>query len=222
MKVNYSRDSQRDKVYGAENKAFTRKVPGGADDPPPAVLPTDPLWRITANEMLPEIADVYRYAKWVLRLKRVQAIVIPPDPNADRGTAMAKPYPIAQIGRLRDIANNIVIDSQKGRGASAYSHSNKMTFSKKARKKWIVVHELAHILSPCQVHHHWQFAFMFLMLTRYALGREAERALKHEFKRAKVRYTAPRKTKQLTEGERAILRERLKIARSLRKVKPPQ
>lgn len=213
MSINYARDSQRRKCYDAENAVFG--IRGGAENPE-----ADPLWLIEARTLLPELSDILRYTKWLLRLKRVKRIVVPKDPNAATGCG-SSPWIPAASARLKDIDKKIVVTDKRGGGASAMWWKNEMEFSKRCRRKCDVIHELAHILAPAEVHHHWQFTFIYLLLVRYALGKEAERALRLSFKGRKVKYLPPRKRRELSEAERSALRDRLKIARSLRKVKQP-
>lgn len=58
--------------------------------------------------------------------------------------------------------------------------------------------------------HGWEFCAIFLKLVLYMLGREAHDTVKASFKTHKVRFTKPRKKRELTEEEKDVLRARLK------------
>ena len=89
-----------------------------------------------------------------------------------------------------------------------------------ARQEIVVLHEMAHIIAA-RTHgqyniaaHGWQFCAIFLDLVRFCADREIHDALKASFDEHKVRYKAPRKCKPLSPEQRAVLVERLSVARA--------
>ena len=84
-----------------------------------------------------------------------------------------------------------------------------------ARKEWVILHELAHVIhwrqhgGRYEAGHGWQFCDIYLQLIRYQLGPDAHAALRDAFKANRVKYTKPRKRRQLTEAQRQELRERM-------------
>lgn len=88
-----------------------------------------------------------------------------------------------------------------------------------ARSELILLHELAHALTPnrCAAHG-WEFAKAYLRLVKNRLGSEAEKALKKSFREHKVKFS-PKKKRELTEEQRQILRERMTKARAAKNEK---
>ena len=76
-------------------------------------------------------------------------------------------------------------------------------------------HELSHLLQPSgSAAHGWQFCSIELRLVRHFLGKEAYDKLKAEFKAGRVRFTKPRAKRELTPEQRAVLGERMAVARA--------
>lgn len=86
-----------------------------------------------------------------------------------------------------------------------------------ARKEWVMLHELAHYVTPQRPAHGWQFAANYLLLVQHQLGKEAADALRAKFKFFRVRYTKPRAKRPMTEEQKQVLRERLVKARAARR-----
>jgi len=91
-----------------------------------------------------------------------------------------------------------------------------------ARRRLIVLHELAHIITNIEygtavASHGWQFCETFLKLTLYISGREAHDLLKGKLKAARVRVKEPRKNAPLSEERKAQLRESLARARAVQR-----
>jgi len=81
------------------------------------------------------------------------------------------------------------------------------------RQEFVVIHEVAHHLAGLHNKHNWRFCQVELDLVRHFMGKEAHDSLKAEFKKLKVKFTAPRKKRELTPEQRAILVERMAKAR---------
>lgn len=80
-----------------------------------------------------------------------------------------------------------------------------------ARHKAVILHELAHIITPNhQAAHGWMFANNFLLLVRHFMGREAADLLMASYKKHKVKYKPPRK---ISEARRQQLREHMNKVR---------
>lgn len=93
-------------------------------------------------------------------------------------------------------------------GGHANNHG--MWLDRWARKKWIIIHELAHTVnhnengSPNSLAlqgHGWQFCAIYLQLVQMAFGIEAKKALKAEFRNGNVRHLKPRGAKNMRPGE---------------------
>lgn len=87
----------------------------------------------------------------------------------------------------------------KARGGSA--NATEMNLNRWARQKWIVIHELAHVVDyiengrPRQIYHMghgWQFCAIYLRLVKMAFGKEAKKALRHAFQEHGVKYLQPK------------------------------
>lgn len=143
---------------------------------------------------LPEVKDMERFVKRVLGMKRVQDAF----PRARLSTWL----PRVEDGRGR-------------RAAGGCAHY--ITMPLWSRNEAVVLHELAHTINARvnndTAGHGWQFCSIYLTLTLHAMGREAHDALKAAFKANRVRYTAPRAKRQLTDEQRQALADRLALAR---------
>lgn len=82
-----------------------------------------------------------------------------------------------------------------------YANSQRMALNKWARQKYIVVHELAHVVDcnengtidkPWHQGHGWQFCQIYLQLVSAAFGAEAKVALRDSFRDEGVRFNRPR------------------------------
>lgn len=166
-----ARDSQRRKVYTAEQKAFEGQ-------------PID----------LPEIADIERYIAHVCSLGRVKESF---------PKLVARPVMVGDGRRRRSACGNSA-------GISMPRHS---------RKRWVVLHELAHTIIHripggwTMAGHGWEYCEAYLTLVRHVMGVDAHDRLKAEFKAHRVRYKAPRQRKPVSPEQRAILVERMRLAR---------
>jgi len=94
-----------------------------------------------------------------------------------------------------------------------------------SRSKSVVLHEVAHHCAD-EAHgvrdvaaHGWQFAATLLELVTHEMGVEAGKGLKESYKAKKVRHKAPRKRRPLTEAEKAVLRDRMAVARAAKAAK---
>jgi hypothetical protein len=94
-----------------------------------------------------------------------------------------------------------------------------LMFTPSAKKRWIVLHEVAHLYAP---HRHpdydgddrahgWVFCDLYLMLVQHYLGVEAAKRLRAEFRAEGARYR-PKRT--MSPEQRAAAAERLAKARA--------
>ena len=67
---------------------------------------------------------------------------------------------------------------------------------------------------PKPAWHGWEFCQTYLKVVGNVMGPEARDALKASFKEEKVRFTPPRKKRELTEEQKQILRARMAVARA--------
>lgn len=94
-----------------------------------------------------------------------------------------------------------------------------------SRSQAVVLHEIAHHCTD-EAHgvrdvaaHGWQFAATLLELVTHEMGAEAGQDLRASYKAKNVRHKAPRKRKPLTDEQRAVLRERMAVARAAKAAK---
>jgi putative metallohydrolase (TIGR04338 family) len=107
---------------------------------------------------------------------------------------------------------------QDGRGLSrtlGNGQHGRINIAKDGRCRWVVLHELAHCLTPPGAQDHGpEYVAIYLKLVRHFLGRKAWKALYAECRTRKVKMQRRRKARRpLTETEKAALRHRLAIAR---------
>jgi putative metallohydrolase (TIGR04338 family) len=131
-----------------------------------------------------------------------------------------KHYPKAKVWELKDGRGRRMAG---GHGTRIHNECS-LTLPRWARSRAVVLHELAHGLVDLHAPvdhaaHGWEFCEIFLDLVRHFLGRQAYEDLRSAFKEHRVRYTAPRKRRPLTEAQKAALRERLKKARAAKQAK---
>jgi len=158
-----------------------------------------------ACKRLETVAEVEGYVKYVFGLKRVQDAFPRAVPNALSGLGFGGySLPTVGDGRGRRRAGGTV------RG---------IVMPKWSRKKWVVLHELAHTVSMRIfgfgiAGHGWEYCSTYLLLVRYTLGVEAHDLLKKSFKEHRVKFRAPRKRREISVEKRVALIERMAIARA--------
>jgi putative metallohydrolase (TIGR04338 family) len=103
---------------------------------------------------------------------------------------------------------------EKGRSGGQAYPNGKVSLGVWARTDLIIVHEAAHVYNRTGQSHGWQWAGIFVDLTRHFIGKEAAEALKAEFRKNHVRFTEPRTRKPLSPEQRAANIERLAAARA--------
>jgi putative metallohydrolase (TIGR04338 family) len=87
-----------------------------------------------------------------------------------------------------------------------------------ARTQRVLLHELAHVLTPVDsAHHGWEFAACLAFLARQVMGIENEAKLLAAFKANKVRYRKPKAGRTLTPEQREAATARLAAVRERRK-----
>jgi putative metallohydrolase (TIGR04338 family) len=120
---------------------------------------------------------------------------------------------------------HITVKRGRGGGWSYGGRLGHITLGVRCRRKWIILHELAHNIThdTCgwwTAAHGWQFCYHYLELVSHYIGRAEHDALKAAFKARRVKFRAPRK-RNLTDEQRAELRDRLARARAAKEVKVP-
>jgi len=91
-----------------------------------------------------------------------------------------------------------------------------------ARQPLVVLHEVAHLLTPSsEPAHGWKFAATFLDLVRAGMGVEAHDKLKASFTKHKVRFRAPQKRAPLSPERKAALTAQLAAARQAKAAASP-
>ena len=169
------RDSQRSKVYKAENMAFcadNRERHESVE----AVITRLNSW----------ISQSWFRSKWQVRKVGVYD---------GRGSRRAK----FLRNTLLKIGDELVL-------CAVFS------FPKWSRMEWVMIHELAHAVTPGHVAAHGrEFCQNYLLLVRHYLGAAAERRLKIYFRKHRVKYKPKR---VMTEEQRARLAARAEIARA--------
>lgn len=173
-------DRQQDEVYAAE-----RAVDWGAfNDATDNLGELEDVWEWTYKLM--------RSAKFARRYPRTHNNLGRRKMVAERQTPWGGQVYVQ--GRVVDkkglygTASGLII-RPKARGGCA--NANEMDLSRWARQKWIVIHELAHVVDhnengvPWHIWHQghgWQFCRIYLTLVNLAFGYEAEKALRASFK----------------------------------------
>jgi putative metallohydrolase (TIGR04338 family) len=112
----------------------------------------------------------------------------------------------------------ITVTDGRGRRSACAMGSNRICMPRWSRSELVILHEVAHCLLTADYHrrrvcgdHGWRFAEIFLALVRNRMGVEAERVLREEFRRARVRYTEPR---IISDEERRKMAERFLAAKA--------
>ncbi len=119
------------------------------------------------------------------------------------------------VKRLR---RNLAIWNGRG-GGMAHRYTSTITLGVYARRESIVLHELVHLLVRQGPAHGWQFCAGLLDLVRHVMGQQAHDELKTSFRQHKVKFTAPRVKREMAPEEKAILVERLAVARAAKLAK---
>lgn len=101
-----------------------------------------------------------------------------------------------------------VVDGRGSRKARALT-PHAIAMPKWSRRRWVILHELAHCLAPWSEQHSWRFCQMYIALVSRFLGRAAAARLRAEFRRHRVRYTQPRAKRLISPEQRSILVARL-------------
>lgn len=120
------------------------------------------------------------------------------------------------------IARDIVSGKQKFRVLNGAGHRRALTvrqddvisvaFPRKMRINWVVVHEIAHVLTPMEYAGHGrEFCRTYLHLVKLFFGEETQNKLKAAMKKHKCKYSKQhtRWKKPLTQEEKDIMLARL-------------
>lgn len=190
------RDSQRQKVYVAENRA-TR-------------------WTGTPRSELMTISECQAYIDKVLASKWLRS-------QADLRSRLAA---IDKRGGVAVIAGrggaNATFDVRYSQSWGEVYRETRPSISLgvRTRQPYLLLHELSHILQPSgSAFHGWEFCDILLRLVRHFLGADLHARLKAEFKAERVRFTAPRAKREMSPEQRALLTQRLAAARAAKAAK---
>jgi hypothetical protein len=215
-----SRDTQRQRVYNAERRAF-------ADFHDPTMETIVECWqfaqkvigsamfkrsfprhhdRFASNSKYPwALAQDYHGYEWVEMF--------------DKRGERIWPYRVTRIANPG--GGGLVIRNGQGtriaRGGSDWGGNANLNLPAWARSKHVVLHELAHAVAPHGSVHGWRFCEIYLRLVHIGMGKDAMLRLKAEFDkpgRDRVRYRKPRAKRELTPEQKAELTERLTKARA--------
>lgn len=122
--------------------------------------------------------------------------------------------------RWPSITRITINDGAGYRSATAYGIKGKIEMPRWARKEWVMLHEIAHVVvdrtigQRAAAGHGREFCQVYLELVGHMMGDDARKALKAEFQEKKVKHTRPRKP--LSAEQRAAAAERLAKARAAR------
>ena len=177
-KYGYLRDSQRHKVYRAEDRALKHHSLG---------------------QRYQTTADCYEFIMGIIERKTFKRWF----PKAAR----------TLIWRL---------EIRPGRGARRAFAMGRwgITLPRWGRNEPVMIHELCHLVVDYEFPRHevawhgWQFCQTYLKIVGNVMGPEAAARLKAEFKAEGVRFTPPRKKREMTEADKQVLRDRLVVARA--------
>ena len=159
------RDSQRSKVYKAEDSLNARK-----DKFPKLYERFDDL------KQLQHYVDRITESKWWQKYDA-------PNMGEKDGILLAKPEEVVvQDGRGRRRAM-----------AVAYRMGGEIHMPRWARYRLIILHELAHILQSQRPAHGRQFCQVYIDIVRRFAGKKESEALKQAFKNGKVKWTKKQK-----------------------------
>lgn len=190
MKV---RDSQRQKVYDAER-----------------LVPWDR--KFASIEECKAFVDKVTNSPYVVKHYGSERKIVVDDPRPCLTHKVAHCGACVTTARVRK-APDVTVRAGRGSHASPW---NGVTLGKHHYNELIVIHELVHVLvgSEGGAWHNWRFCATYLDLVRHAIGKETHDELKAAFKAHRVKFTAPRAKRELTEEQRQVLRERIAKARA--------
>ena len=162
-----------------------------------------------AGDNLGELEDVWEYTYKLMRRKAFARYY--PKTHAKHASYEMKPrrwqpygeqvYVMGEIQRderYLDMRHGLRI-TPKASGGSACA--TEMNLDRWARQKWVVIHELAHVVDyiengrPRQIYHQghgWQFCAIYQRLVGMAFGHQAWKALKTEMRAQGVKYLQPK------------------------------
>lgn len=178
-------DPQRHELYRAERSVDWKKYGG--------------------TETLEELEDVWLYVNRLMN--RVNFEKRYPRTHSLKAADKKKYKP----SRQRPYGRNVYVIGENRNGgkrglrinpgSGACANRDGMWLSKWGRQKWIIIHELAHVIDHIEnglprhawhTGHGWQFAAIYINLTRMAFGTDCKRELKQAFRDGSVRYLQPR------------------------------
>lgn len=131
-----------------------------------------------------------------------------------------------RVQKKYQMARDIVSGTQKFKIFNGAGHRRattlfegdliRVSFPRKMRSRWVVVHEISHVLAPRDVPAHGrEFCRVYLHLVRLFFGQEMQNNLKAAMKKHKCKYSKPHTPykRPLTQEEKDIMVARLRKGR---------
>lgn len=188
-------DSQRAKVYRAENPMMTHRIHWDSIDDAQAWL----------DEKLGSAYLRRKYGRMV---------------QVSKETVERDGKRITTIVEERRVPRITVLPGIGKRNAHGDPWRRAIQLPRWAREPQILLHELAHVLTPSSaIPHGWEFCETYLDLVRHIMGKQHADELKRNFRQQRVRFTKPRAKRVLTEAQKQVLRDRMAVARAARAAK---
>lgn len=172
--------------------------------PPPArtVRPQRPrdsqrarLYRAERAVFMRDSACPHAAYGWLTTLAQLRGYV----EMVARHPEVVRLYPAAGAPARSLLADLEVKDGRGRRSAAAYVGVHAITVPTALRMRWVVLHELAHVIArledgaePDFAPHGWQFAGHYLVLVEAVFGAVPADKLRHSFAAHTVRWQPPR------------------------------
>jgi putative metallohydrolase (TIGR04338 family) len=129
------------------------------------------------DSILPSLEECEKYVRRVVRMKRLSCIEYAPDHHSH--TLKQGWMPV-----IKDARGSVF----------ARALGDEIRLPHWARKRWVILHELTHLLMPRHLSSHgWEFCATYLKVVQYAEGREVRDRLKAAFQKHRVRFRHKRK-----------------------------
>jgi len=158
-------DSQRSKVYKAEDRCFRLMQTGTTVDP---IVSEHTAIQVTAAS-----AKIDGLNHCLIQLERWIS-----------HTWFRERWP--NITKI-NLANGA--GSRRATGTLWYGNTARIKLPIFARNKWVMLHELAHVVTPKNgAAHGREYCANYLLLVQHYLGRDVAKLLRHEFQRGRVQY----------------------------------
>lgn len=184
--VNHETDVQAKTLYDAERKVDWSKY-GGYEN----LKELETVW-VYVDKLMARKSFERRYPRTHGKFNRTHRGW---KSKPQRYVEWGKPYVVGNsYGKLHGITIKPSSYGGKASGTTIY-------LDKWARQKYIVVHELAHVVDrnengapnkPWHQGHGWQFCLIYLKLVELAFGHDAKKELRDSFRNEGVRFNRPK------------------------------